>query len=193
MFRVDLKASDETFHFYFGCTAEECVQTMPKSEWFDLGRRYAGQELSASVVAALADGSVATSPPVALSFSPEPLMGALYYWSSGSSELKRATFGSSRPVAFIQPNTPTSDFPCVSCHSVSRDGKVIAFAVSEEGGHHGSAIRVAPTADPEHPYVKPTSGVSPWSNLAAQYEGWARTVDGDPPSYVGPTGNFGTW
>lgn len=190
-YRVDLAAAGETFHLYFACSTEECIQPMPKSEWFDLGHRYAGKELTATVSAALADGSVATSKPVSLSFSPDPLMGALYYWSSGSSELKRATFGSSHPVPFIQPNTPTSDFPCVSCHSVSRDGKVIAFAVSEKDGHHGSAIRVAPTADPEHPYVKPVEGVSPWSNLAAQYDGWAKKVDGDPPSYLGPTGFVG--
>jgi hypothetical protein len=192
LFRIEARAADATYRFFTACTQSECSLAVPKSEWFDLGRRYAGAELT--FVVSGTDGSggpVATSAPVRVSFSPEAVIGALYYWSSGTSEIKRASFGSARAVPFIQPLSATSAFSCVSCHSVSRDGKVIAFAVSEDGGHHGSAIQVAPTDDPEHPFVRPVRGRSPWATLAATYEGWAAKTDDVPPQYVGPTAHLG--
>ncbi len=192
LFRLDVQAPDQTYRLYFACAQPQCVVDLPKSEWFDLGRRYAGQTLSFTLSGTDGqDGPVATAPAFMLSFSPEPVLGALYYWAAGTSELKRASVGSPQPVAFIQPDSPTSEFPCVSCHSVSRDGKVIAFAVAEHEAQHGSAIRVAPTGDPENPYVRPVEGPSPWAKLAAEYEGWATTTDDDPPQYLGPTQYLG--
>ncbi len=192
LFRLEVQAPDQTYRLYFSCAQAECAINMPKSEWFDLGRRYAGQALTFTLSGTDGQGGpVATAPAFTLSFSPEPVLGALYYWAAGTSELKRASFGSPQPVAFIKPDSPSSEFPCVSCHSVSRDGKVIAFAVAEHEAQHGSAIRVAPTADPDNPYVRPVEGPSPWASLAADYDGWAKVTDDDPPQYLGPTQYLG--
>ncbi len=195
VFRLTATAGTQSFQFYVNCATAQCSFAMPKSEWFDLGRKFGGQsELSFTVSSASAAGQVATSAPIAVSFSPEPVIGALYYWSSAASEIKRASFGSDHAVPFITPSSDTSGFPCVSCHSVSRDGKVIAFAVTETDSQHGSAIRVAPTDDPTHPYVEPMPGPSPFTDLASvPYAGWAETVTspGQPAQYIGPTAYMG--
>ncbi len=191
VFRIQASSGSQTYQFFVPCGSAQCSFPMPKSEWFDLGRKFGGQgELAFTVSAVNSAGQVATSAAVNLSFSPEPLVGALYYWASSVSQIKRATFGSDHAVPFIEPSSDTSGFPCVSCHSVSRDGKVIAFAVAEKDAQHGSAIRVAPTADPTHPYVQPIEGASPFSDLASvPYSGWAATVTiaGQPTQYLGPT------
>src|SRR6185503_8031194 len=91
-----------------------------------------------------------------------PVRGALYYWSAANREIKRATFGAHHAVPFITPSSPTNEFACVACHSVSRDGKTIAFAVTPLSGEDFSVIHTAPTERPDQPYVRPPNGVSPY-------------------------------
>jgi hypothetical protein len=195
LFRLDVDAPNQKFQFYFGCKSDkgQCTYQMPATEWLDLGDKFRGQSLKFTIVGT--DGSVAagappgvvyTSKPISITFSPEPVIGGLYYWAAASKSIKRFTFGAKKAVPFIKPNSPTDEFSCVACHSVSRDGKVIAFAVSQDpGGENTSAIQTAPTDDPANPYIRPTRGMTPF------YTPGAPGGDLSHNNPVGPTDYFG--
>ena len=156
VWRIDVAGGTGTFHFFVPCTALQCIYKMPESEWIDLGKRFAGQEVTVTLNGTDGKGGeIEASMPTKISFSPQPVIGALYYWAAATRAIKRVQFGSKRAVNFISPKSTTSDFYCVACHSVSRNGKVIAFAVSEDNGQDTAAIQTAPTEDPTKPYVKP--------------------------------------
>jgi len=156
VWRIDIAGGADTFHIFLPCSALQCVYKMPESEWLDLGKRFAGQEVTVTIVGTDGKGGpVEASMPSKQSYSPEPVVGALYYWAASTRSIKRAQFGAKRAVPFISPKSATSDYYCVACHSVSRNGKVIAFAVSEDNGQDTAAIQTAPTEDPTKPYVKP--------------------------------------
>jgi hypothetical protein len=156
VWRIDVAGGTDTFHMFVPCPALQCIYKMPESEWLDLGKRFAGQEVTVTLLGTDGKGgAVESSMPAKQSFSPEPVVGALYYWAAATRSIKRAQFGSKRAVPFISPQSTTSDYYCVACHSVSRNGKVIAFAVSEDNGQDTAAIQAAPTQDPTKPYVKP--------------------------------------
>ncbi len=164
LFRIDLLAGGAGFHFYVPCTTEQCVVPLPEPEWLDLGQRYKGASIELQVTGTAGRSApVSTSASIAVAFSEEPVLGALYYWAAGSRSIKRAAFGAKKAVNFISPNSATSEFACVACHSVSRDGKVIAFAVSELDGENTAAIQTAPTDAPEQPFVRPVKGKTPFA------------------------------
>jgi WD40-like Beta Propeller Repeat len=173
LFRLNVTAGTKKFAFYMGCKSKtgECTYQMPPIEWLDLAAQFRGTDITFTLVGtelpAELDGGppgvVYTSKPVTITFSPEPVIGGLYYWAAVSKSIKRFTFGAKKAVPFIVPNSPTDEFTCVACHSVSRDGKVIAFAVSNlPHGENTSAIQTAPTDNPSMPFVRPVSGMSPF-------------------------------
>jgi hypothetical protein len=168
LFRIDAAGEDgRTSRFYVTCNelgTDQCTYQMPKSDWLWLAADYAGKSVSLTVTATGTNGGATrTSAAVKASFSPEPVFGALYYWAAQAKSLKRATFGAEKAVPFIEPESSTNQFKCVACHSVSRDGKVIAFAVSNDHGESVAAIQTAPTENPAQPFVEPTLGTSPFS------------------------------
>lgn len=168
LFRIDVAGGESSFQLFVTCdtqgvkVADACVYQLPTPEWLDLGQRFKGASVQVSLSSASA-GAAATarSTPIELFFSPEPVLGGLYYWSLTKQGIMRATFGSDRAELFIAPNSDTNDFACAGCHSVSRNGKVIAFTASADVKYPGMGVQVAPTDDPTQPYVKPIKGVSP--------------------------------
>jgi WD40-like Beta Propeller Repeat len=182
LFKLEVTDGTKKFEFYLPCTnlgaagiqnakLGQCTYLMPELEWLDLGAQFRGKNLTFTIAgtdgSALADGGPAgvvyTSKPITITFSPEPVIGGLYYWAAASKSIKRFTFGAKKAVPFIKPNSPTDEFSCVACHSVSRDGKVIAFAVSQDpGGENTSAIQTAPTDQPDMPFVRPVKGMTPY-------------------------------
>jgi hypothetical protein len=163
VFRITAEASGEKFHFFVPCSEAQCTYAMPESEWWDLGKRFAEQDVSFTVAGSDgAGGPVAVSGARTIRYSPDPVIGALYYWSANTETIKRATFGSKKAVPYIEPNSSTNQYACVACHSVSRDGKVIAFAVTELSGENIAGIQVAPTDDPANPWVEPPKGPTPY-------------------------------
>jgi len=169
LFRIDGAAGGSTYHFFVPCTPasatapDQCTYAMPPSEWVDLGERYKGAGPVSFTVSGTdgAGGPVGTSAPIQIWYSPEPVLGSLYYWSQTASGIKRATFGSKKAVLYIQPESPSNQFKCAGCHSVSRNGQVIAFAVQQTRDHDGMGIQTAPADDATKPFVKPTLGTSP--------------------------------
>lgn len=179
VFRLDAVVAGETYRFFITCkngvkTAEhQCAYTLPENDWLHLLGKHRGATVTFTMNETDDKGmNVATSAPLTLHVSPGPLQGALYYWSAELKSLKRATFGSKRAVPYVTPNSPTNDFECAGCHSVSRDGSVVAFAVDSEPALYPSAIRIAPSDRPEMPYVRPNRTImagkpQPTSNIGS--------------------------
>jgi hypothetical protein len=168
LFRIDLDSDAAHFRLYVPCgdagsaTPDACVYRLPESEWLDLGTRFKGATLQAAVTSsAVGATTAAKSAPIDVLFSPEPVLGGLYYWSQTQAGIMRASFGSKHAELFIAPNSATNEYACAGCHSVSRDGKVIAFTAQAHRDFPGMGIQVAPTAAPDQPFVRPTKGVSP--------------------------------
>ncbi len=180
VFRIEVTGFGQRYRLYVPCTTDECIYKLPKTEWLSLGNHFAGAEVDISIAGTDGTGGpVAVDGSIALSYSPSAVNGALYYWASEQRMIKRATFGADHAAPFIVPGTPTADFECVACHSVSRDGSTIAFAVSPESGEDIAAIQTAPTDSPDIPYVRPSSGPTPFP---ASISGGNTT---------GPTDHFG--
>src|SRR5262249_26023461 len=169
VFRIEARAGGATFFFFVPCVApnasatSQCTYAMPPSEWLDLGARFKGAGPVSFVVSGTdgAGGSVGTSTAISIWYSPEPVLGSLYYWSQTASGIKRAAFGASKAVLYVAPESPSNQFKCAACHSVSRNGLVLAFAVQQTRDHDGMGIQTAPTDDVTQPFVHPTLGVSP--------------------------------
>jgi hypothetical protein len=190
VFKIEGTAGSAKFDFYVPCTdaAGQCKYNMPYSEWLDIAARQQATFIVYGTDGA--GGAVAASAPITLDFSPEPVMGGLYYWASSIGTIKRATFGASQAVDYISPgdaNLGLGDTPCVACHSVSRDGKKIAFSVTSSPDSKGSdapwGVFVLPTSDLTKPLVSPpmNTGVvmgSFGSNVALNADGSLMAVNG---------------
>src|SRR5689334_20950926 len=151
LFRIDLDSDSQHFRLYVPCgdagsaAPDACVYRLPESEWLDLGTRFKGATLQAAVTSSAAGATTsAKSASIDVLFSPEPVLGGLYYWSQTQAGIMRASFGSKHAELFIAPNSPTNDYACAGCHSVSRDGKVIAFTAQAHRDFPGMGIQVAP-------------------------------------------------
>ena len=172
-FMVRATADDAVYHFHLQveCTGKRfCTKQLPKNEWLEIGRQHAGQSVSFEVFAAKGE-SISVSKAIDIRFAPEPLFGALYYWASVSETIKRVSFGSERAVDFIIPGENV-DYECVACHSVSRDGSTIAFAVGPDEGENATAIQVTSTLDPDATSIAPTKGESPYPKRHVHQGDW---------------------
>jgi hypothetical protein len=193
LFKIEANDGSEKLDFYVPCNdpsgAGHCTYQMPQSEWLYIG----ALQLPMSFIVYGTDGkggAVAASDPIKLTFSEKEVMGGLYYWASSIGTIKRATFGASEAVEYISPgdgNLGLADTPCVACHSVSRDGSKIAFAVTSAPDNQGHdapwGIFVLPTSDLTKPLVSPpmNTGVvmgSFGSNVALNRDGSLIAVNG---------------
>jgi hypothetical protein len=157
VFRIDVMGST-TYHFYVPCQTlaggdpSECVYHPHEGDWRDITLNLRGTDAEL-VILALSTGGVASSAPVALHFTSVDVAGGLYYWSTAVRGTYRLLFGAKRALPFITPATPASNpFSCGGCHSLSRNGKVIAFT---EGNVASGFLAVADTADPTRQSVRP--------------------------------------
>jgi len=162
-FRVEISGNNQKWRFYFSCTVAQCEKAPPPALWVDVAGRYAGHDVTVTVAGSAGpNGPVTLNGGLTLSFSPEAAQGALYYWSTTNRTIKRATLGADKAQPYIVPMSGTNRYACVACHSVSRDGKVIAFAVGPINGEDIAAIQTAPTENPTMPYVSPPEGPTPF-------------------------------
>ncbi len=107
---------------------------LPTSQqWQWLAETHAGRSLQMTVRAVKQDepDKVFRSAPVTLHYSGSEVPGVLYYWSTGAQGVMRATLSS--PVATkFYPQPSSGEQACVSCHTVSRDGRRMAVAYGGE-------------------------------------------------------------
>ncbi|HXI59934.1 MAG TPA: hypothetical protein VNO55_27895 [Polyangia bacterium] len=147
IYRLRLKNARGMMDFYTSCSAVECIyQVLPK-DWQAVGDANRDSDVSLTVAAAGDGATVPTSPAIQIHFTPTSVAGGLYYWSTAKSGIYRLTFGQSKAVPFI--DDPAS---CHGCHSVSRNGKQIAWVdYGSMGPFRGpgmTSIRSAPTDAP---------------------------------------------
>ncbi|HMI92484.1 MAG TPA: MopE-related protein [Polyangiales bacterium] len=80
--------------------------------------------------------TVYASQPVALSFSREPVLGAIYYWSTANEGVMRAHISATSATKFFTDPAAQDAAKCVGCHTVSRDGRRLA------AGYDGERLRM---------------------------------------------------
>jgi hypothetical protein len=73
---------------------------------------------------------------IGVGFSESEVIGALYYWSTGSKGINRATLAAPVASKFFTDPAAADDDKCVACHTVSRDGRKLA------GAYDGERLRV---------------------------------------------------
>jgi hypothetical protein len=147
-YRLHFARGGQAYDFHVPCRppeidplppgADECTYAMPAAAWAAMAEENAGGALTLTITGAkLAAGavtplSVATADPVPLAFSPAPIEAGLYYRSDAEgAALWRAWLGGGTQP-FFKVATADSRFGCAGCHSVSRDGHVLAFSAERQ-------------------------------------------------------------
>jgi hypothetical protein len=170
LFRIRI-AGAKNWDFYAGCDhpaavagfsvpsgtlANECVFTLPTGSWGAAAWDNKGASVQLTVAATDGQGgAVATSPALVIDFTPDAVQGAFYYWSTTKQGTMRAPLGSSKASLFVAPGSPANPHSCGGCHSVSRNGDVIAFAATDDNNAQDSMLTAAPTAMLAAPVIKP--------------------------------------
>jgi len=85
-----------------------------------------------------ADQTAYRSAPVAISLANANLDGAIYYWDLGAGKMLRITESGREDFIPNPPASPETGSRCVACHTVSRDGRLLAAELW--GGDKPSAI-----------------------------------------------------
>lgn len=103
-------------------------------------------------LALAAPDTVYASQPVALTFSREPVLGAIYYWSTANEGIMRAHFSAPSASKFFPDPAGQDAVKCVGCHTVSRDGRRLA------AGYDGERLRMVTV--PERELLIPRAGTA---------------------------------
>ncbi len=140
-FRLDVHADGFERRLYVPCLAlsdtTECTYQVPLAFWQELSLALSGKVVQLELRGT--DGRGVSAPAtLEVEFSPADVRGGLYYWTgkdvAGEDRevrgVYRVTFGGRRAVPYVLPSdevSTDSSEACVGCHSVSRDGSVVAF------------------------------------------------------------------
>jgi hypothetical protein len=109
------------------CRVAECIYPVPVAVWHNMASANADRDVTLTVSAA--GSQIRSSAPIRLRFSPANVNGGLYYWSTANQGLFRLTFGQRKAAPYNPGRVDAGSQPrCIGCHSVSRNGKVIAWA-----------------------------------------------------------------
>ncbi|MES1185886.1 MAG: hypothetical protein ABUL60_18885 [Myxococcales bacterium] len=104
-------------------------------DWIAESNRGASVELSVSGLNSADPVDAWTSAPITLLFSDAAVEGAIFYWSTGTKGIMRATVAQPLPEKFYTDPTAADAEQCVACHTLSRDGKRLAV------GYNGETLR----------------------------------------------------
>jgi WD40-like Beta Propeller Repeat len=104
-------------------------------DWIAESNRGASVELVVLGLDTSAPTDAWASAPITLFFSDSAVEGAIYYWSTGTKGVMRATVGNPIPEKFYTDPAATDAEQCVACHTLSRDGKRLAV------GYNGERLR----------------------------------------------------
>jgi hypothetical protein len=121
-------------------------------DWIAESNRGATVELTVSGLDRSAPGDAWQSAPISLSFSESAVEGAIYYWSTGTKGIMRATVASPLPQKFYTDPSGSDNESCAACHTLSRDGKRLAV------GYNGERLREVTV--PERETIVPTADAS---------------------------------
>lgn len=100
------------------------------SAWLAIAGSNAGAEVTLTVDGVdMAGGTVFRGPAITLGFSRRDVRGAIFYWSTTSAGIRRATVSDDAPEPYLVGKpipsvlSDGSTVQCVACHTVSRSGR----------------------------------------------------------------------
>lgn len=198
-------------------TSLRFTPTEEEWDWIAESNRGGTVELVVTALDPASSQDAWRSTAVELSFSDIAIEGAIYYWSTGTQGVMKAFIDDASPVKFYEDPSVTEKAPCVGCHSLSRDGKRMAFGYDGErlreiavddrslilpatgsGGGVGGAPPVPPKMDPAPEPPDPKSGdaiPSAWTTFSPDGEsllvaanGTLRLLDADTGEPLGAGG-----
>jgi len=110
-----------------GCPGDKCQLRVPDALWLDVAAAHAGRTVTLRVDAvARPGGPVATSEPVQVAFSRQPLEGRVHYFSSGTDlsrgAIHRASLTDGVAPVILSEQSRSASGLCVGCHALSPDG-----------------------------------------------------------------------
>ncbi|HEY6078597.1 MAG TPA: hypothetical protein VIW29_07330 [Polyangiaceae bacterium] len=112
-------------------------------DWIAESNRAASVELVVSGLSTADPSDAWSSAPITLLFSDAAVEGAIYYWSTGTQGIMRATVSNEIPEKFYTDPAAADAGTCVACHTLSRDGKRLAV------GYGGEKLRVVSVPERE--------------------------------------------
>jgi mono/diheme cytochrome c family protein len=101
-------------------------------DWIAESNRGASVELQVSGLVQSSATESWASEPITLYFSDAAVEGAIYYWSTGTKGIMRATVGNPIPEKFYTNPSAANSETCAACHTLSRDGKRLAVGYEGE-------------------------------------------------------------
>ena len=163
----------ETWRFYVVCETanafpivgqqdNNCVYQLPAGSWGALAHENRDQPVTLTVTTTNGTDEISTSDPLTISFSPDAVQGGLYYWANrlrGGTEyghesmIMRVLLGAAEADPYIRPETAENPEECGGCHSLSRDGEVIAFSAGSRS--NSGLLAVTPTQAPDQHRIAP--------------------------------------
>lgn len=106
--------------------------------WRWIAATHAGRSIDLYVRSTGTSTTVYSSEPINISYSKNDVPGAIYYWSTGARGIMRAHLSAAIATRFYP--EPESE-KCASCHTVSRDGRLVAM------GYDGEELRLIDAPD----------------------------------------------
>lgn len=199
LFRVRFEAPYLNLSIYTDGSEPTCVGAKngvscweaTESVWKWLASTAAGSSVKLTVEGAdpTKPGSFYVASSIDLHFSKNAVPGAIYYWSTTSEGVMRATVSDAAPSPFM---TPTEVGKCVACHTLSRNGKRLGADV---GGENLWVVDVSPTVPPPVVFNKSNNKDIPnaWSTfnydatrVVSAKGGVMKLLDGDTGAPIGP-------
>lgn len=117
-------------------------------DWIAESNRGSVVELTVSGLDHGAPSDAWSSSPISIAFSDAAVEGAIYYWSTGTKGIMRATVSDPIPEKFYTDPSGSDSESCAACHTLSRDGKRLAV------GYNGEWLREVSV--PERETLVPT-------------------------------------
>ncbi len=142
VYRATFISSQIVYNLYFKPTSrsgDQCQWHVPRNQWKLIAQTNNGTTVDLAISGA--DGSmggrVAASSPIKIAFSPEDVLGGLYYFSTSLPGILRLAFSmgavADQATPFVIPSTTTPPFnspsnprKCSGCHAITQNGDKIA-------------------------------------------------------------------
>jgi len=192
LFQWETGVDNDVFRLKFSsATTNLVVQTdqdrwlADETTWQWLAHSNAGQAVTVQLQAVDVDnpGTIYQSAPITIFFSASDVLGAIYYWSTGTEAVMKGRPGDSTPEQFW--STP-EDGTCVACHTVSRNGERLVVGYGGENLQE-VGIENKNVIIPEDRWKMGWGTFSPdASKIVFAESGQLRLIDADTGDPIGP-------
>jgi hypothetical protein len=137
---------------------DACYYPLSRALWTTIAAENPDGEIDLQIAGADPTGStIAVSPPTRIAFSPSSVHGGIYYWSTDGQGIFRAVLGGGPGLPFLTP--PSLDrFSCGGCHSVSDDGRFLAYSGNKKDYSELGTLTVVEVQSPSPAVLPPAPG-----------------------------------